>query len=121
MAVVIEMLEKTRFEQLLDKSRLHSFARQFEACCLKLTGRSFDELWKHRIISLVEDYLKLSLVNGQHALLLLQLLRLPGNKATIYLDHANSAMESLGHPWALLINRAVKVVVSDLCSFSTEL
>ncbi|KAE9382971.1 hypothetical protein BT96DRAFT_951737 [Gymnopus androsaceus JB14] len=116
--VVTQMLEMTKLELLVDNGRLHAFATQFEACCLKITGKCFVKLWKHRVTAMVEDDDALSSVTGQQVYLLLQLLRVPGNRANLYLDKANVAMKCLGHLWVFLMDHEIEG--SELCS-STEI
>ncbi|KAE9387018.1 hypothetical protein BT96DRAFT_948681 [Gymnopus androsaceus JB14] len=106
----MQMLEDTKIEQLVDRRSLRAFARQFDASCLKITGKSFVDLWKHRIASVVEDHNDLSSVDGQEIYLFLQLLRVPGNQASVFLDKASIAMDYSGQLWALLMDLEIRVV-----------
>lgn len=115
---VMHMLEDTRIEQLLDQRTLRAFARQFDAYCFKLTGKSFVDLWEDRIASVV-DKDESSVVNHE-IYLYLQLLRVPGNQANVFLDEANVAMGYSRRLWTLLMDLKINVVGSDPCS-STEL
>ncbi|KAJ3885293.1 hypothetical protein GG344DRAFT_82872 [Lentinula edodes] len=90
---VVQMLNGTNLQGLVDSHRLEYLARQLEVACSKITGESFDH-WIHLAsVECAEFNRNSSLINGPQTYLLLQLVNeVPGNSLHRYLKKANTAM-----------------------------
>ncbi|KAH7881589.1 uncharacterized protein C8R40DRAFT_1065233 [Lentinula edodes] len=114
---VMQMLDGTSLQKLVNSHRLESLAKQLEACCTTITGNSLDH-WIHLANDKCLQFIRnSSLVNGLQTYLLLLLVdEVPGNSFHLYLKKANTAMTCLDHLTKYLMNPEVSILGSALYS-----